>query len=713
MSPRKGPSRAARAGVLGAAMLLAACSLTPVDLEAERPLALRSTMEAANGTVLARFYKQNRVYVSIDKIPQVAIDAVIAAEDARFFEHSGFDFRAIARAALANLQSRSVVQGGSTITQQYVKNTYFREPGRTFERKARELRLAVAVERRLSKREILERYLNTVYFGDGAFGIKVAAHIYFGHGLHSLSAADAALLAAMIRAPSLYDPRAHPQRAFQRRNYVLERMTELGTLDPHRARRASLAPLGVGPRPAERATREPHFVEAVRQELLRDPRLGRTPDERDRLLHEGGLRVTTTLSRRLQEAAEEAVSAHLDKRGDPEAALVALRPRTGAIVAMVGGRDWSTSQVNLALGASGGGSGRQAGSSFKPIVAAAALEAGIELDALYESTPATFTLEGGESWAVGNAEGEGYGLMPLDEALVRSVNGVYARLGLQLGAGAVAHQAHLMGVSSELHPNPAIALGAEEVSVLDMASSYATLANNGTAITPTTIKTVRLPGGELLEPRQEVNRDVVSPGNAYLLTQVLEEVIDRGTGTAAGIARPAAGKTGTTNDYADAWFVGYTPELVAAVWVGHPRGSVPMTSVHGIRVSGGTFPAMIWRSFMLEALAGAPIRDFTVPEGQLVTVEVDPESGLRAAPWCPGEPEIMLRELVPEQYCPPPAEPEPGPTATEEATPEPEGPRGRPKEDAKEGEGGDRGDESEREPRATPSPSPSLSTPAP
>jgi penicillin-binding protein 1A len=706
--------RGPAAAVVVAALLLSACSLAAVDLHAERPLALRSTIEAADGTVLARFYKQNRVYVSIDKIPQAVIDAVVAAEDARFFEHSGFDFRAIARAALANIESRSVVQGGSTITQQYVKNTYFREPGRTLDRKARELRLALAVERRLSKQEILERYLNTVYFGDGAYGIKVAAHTYFGHGLDTLTAADAALLAALIRAPSLYDPRTHPQRAIQRRDYVLGRMTGLGMLEPHRARRAALSPLGIAPPPPERAVRQPHFVEAVRQELLRDPRLGRTPDERDRLLHEGGLRVSTTLSPRLQVAAEQAVSAHLDQPGDPEAALVALRPRTGAVVAMVGGRDWSTSQVNLALGAEGGGSGRQAGSAFKPIVTAAALEAGIELNDLYESTPATFTLEGGESWTVANAEGEGYGLMPLDEALVHSVNAVYARVALQIGAGAVARQAHLMGVSSELHPVPAIALGAEGVSVLDMASAYATLANNGTAITSTTIKSVGLSGGGVLEPRQEVATDVVAPGNAYLLTQVLEDVIDRGTGTAADIGRPAAGKTGTTNDYADAWFVGYTPELVAAVWVGYPRGSVPMTSVHGIRVSGGTFPAMIWRSFMLEALAGEPVRGFTVPAGEYVTVEIDPRSGLLAAPWCPGEPRVVLRELIPDQYCSPPPTPEPSPTPTPEATPTPRRPRARPAPDAGDrGEDNQAGKQQQQEPRATPTPSPSASTPAP
>jgi penicillin-binding protein 1A len=702
--------RGPAAGVVVAATLLSACSLTPVDLDAERPLALRSTIEAADGSVLARFYEENRAYVSIDKIPRMVVDAVVAAEDARFFEHSGFDFRAMARAALANLESRSVVQGGSTITQQYVKNTFFRRPGRTLERKARELRLAIAIERRLSKQEILERYLNTVYFGDGAYGLKVAAHTYFGRGLRALNLGDAALLAAVIRAPSLYDPRTHRERALERRDYVLRRMTELGMLETGRARRAAGSALDLAPPERARSAREPYFVEALRQELLRDPRLGRTPDERDRLLHEGGMRVDSTLSPRLQAAAEAAVRAHLDEPGDPEAALVALRPRTGAIVAMVGGRDWSASQVNLALGTRGGGSGRQAGSSFKPIVAAAALEAGLELDDLYESSPATFTLDGGETWTVGNAEGGGSGLMPLDEALVHSVNGVYARLGLQLGGDAVVRQAHLMGVASDLRPLPALALGAQEVSVLDMAAAYATIANNGTAITPTTVRAIHLRDEPTLEARQEVSEDIVSVGNAYLLTQALEDAIERGTGTAADLDRPAAGKTGTTNDYADAWFVGYTPELVAAVWVGYPDGRIPMTSVHGLRVSGGTFPAMIWRSFMLEALAGAPVRDFTVPAGEYVTVEIDPRTGLRAAPWCPGELEVMLPEQIPEEYCPPPPEPEPSATPTEEPTPDARRQRASPRSDDAD-DTGDTEEQPEEEPDGTPAPSPTASPP--
>jgi penicillin-binding protein 1A len=708
-------SWSAAAVAVALTLLLGACALAPVDLSNQRPLQLRSTIEASDGTVLARFYKQNRVYVPIQRMPQSLIDAVVAAEDARYFEHNGFDFRAMARAALANIRSGRVVQGGSTITQQYVKNTYFREPGRTFERKARELRLAVELERRYSKWEILERYLNTVYFGEGAYGVKVAAQTYFDHGLGTLSLPEAALLAALIRAPTAYHPRLHPEQAKSRRDYVLARMAQMGAVSAGRAAAAATSELGVSRRGRTMAYREPFFVEAVRQEILGDPRLGSTPDERDRLLHEGGLRVETTLQPRLQAAAEGAVSAHLSEPGDPEAAIVAIRPRTGRIVAMVGGRDYAASQVNLALGVSGGGSGRQPGSSFKPIVTAAALESGISLAERFESSPATFTLESGETWTVHNAEGEGYGLMPLDEALVHSVNGVFARLGLQLGAGPVTTLARLMGVTAKLAPVPSVVLGADEVSVLDMAAAYATLANRGTALTPTAVKRIRLPGGEVLGPRQEVRPRVISPGSAYLVTKVLEQVIARGTGSAADIGRPAAGKTGTTNDYADAWFVGYTPQLVAAVWVGYPHGRVPMTSVHGIRVSGGTFPAMIWRTFMTTALEGAPVEDFSAPRSEYVTVEIDPATGLRAAPWCPGEPRTMLAQLVPTEYCPTPPPPEPSPTATPSPTPTATpGP-------GKEAEGGGTGQEDKGKEdkgkedgppqggQATPTPSPSPS----
>ncbi len=681
-----------RLGAVSLVLLLGAgaCSLPPVDLDKERPLALRTTISAADGTKLARLYKQNRSLVPLERVPRSLIVSVLAAEDRRFFDHPGYDLGSIARAAAANLAAGEVVQGASTITQQYVKNAYFRRAPRTLERKARELRIALEVERTLTKRQILERYLNTVYFGDGAYGAKAAAETFFDHGVGRLTLGESALLAAVIRSPESYNPRNHPGASRSRRNYILRRLAELDMVGFRPARRARHSRLQVVVRPPQVPTRQPYFVEAVKRELMTDRRLGRTEQERAAALWTGGLDVETTLDLELQRAAEEAVGGILNQPGDPEAALVAIRPSSGEIVAMVGGRDWSTSQVNLALGTSGGGSGRQPGSAFKPLVAATALESGITLDELYESSAGVFTLPSGEPWAVHNAEGGAGGLIRLDEALVHSVNGVYARLILQLGADQVATQARLMGVQAKLPPYPSIALGGAEVSVLDMATSYATLANGGTAIEPTTIRSVELTGGDVLRPERRVVEGVISPGNAYLLTQVMQEVIRRGTGVAADFGRPAAGKTGTTNDYADAWFVGYTPDLVAAVWVGHPAGAIPMTSVHGIRVSGGTFPALIWREFMASALADEPIRDFVLPEGELVTVTIDPDSGLLAAPWCEGEPRQMLRQLVPTDYCPPPV-PEPTPSPT--PLPAQPGKEGREGKDGRNKDGRNNGDE--------------------
>jgi penicillin-binding protein 1A len=477
-------------------------------------------------------------------------------------------------------------------------------------------------------------------------------------------------------------------------------MVALGWTTRHEAHVAQRSALAVVARPPRIATRRPYFVEAVKREILMDARFGSNEQERARALYTGGLKIETTLEPRLQRAAEDAVRDVLDQPGDPEAALVALRPRSGRIVAMVGGRSWSRSQVNLALGRAGGGSGRQPGSAFKPIDLATALESGIRMDTEYASGPVAFTFEDGSTWPVTNSEGGGYGRLTLDEALVHSVNGVYARLGMDLGPDRIASQAHLMGVRSKLDIYPSIALGTSSVSVLDMATAYATLANYGRAIEPTTIGRVTLPNGEVVSPEQDTVEAALSAGNAYQITKALEEVVERGTGTAAQIGRPVAGKTGTTNDFTDAWFVGYTPQLVTAVWVGYPKGLVPMTSVHGIRVYGGTFPALIFRSFMTEALAGVPPKSFDVPRGSLVTVHVDPESGLLAAPWCESEKRTMLRELAPTTTCPlPPPSPLPSASPSDD--------------DRARDDRGDRGDRDQGEdkggPKASPSPAPKES----
>jgi penicillin-binding protein 1A len=329
------------------------------------------------------------------------------------------------------------------------------------------------------------------------------------------------------------------------------------------------------------------------------------------------------------------------------------------------------------------------------------MEQGIGLETEYESSPAVFTASDGSTWPVTNSDGSGSGLLPLGEAMVRSVNGVYARLGLQLGAEEVRSQARVMGVRSKLPPHPSIALGAGEVSVVDMAAAYATLANGGTAVEPTTLEKVTLSNGQVMKPEQEIFQSAVSPGNAYLLTKVLEQVITRGTGTQAQIGRPAAGKTGTTDDYADAWFVGYTPSLVTAVWVGYPEGRISMSSVHGIRVYGGTLPALIWRNFMQAALATTPIERFRLPTSELETVLINPATGLLAASWCEGEPRKMLRQLIPTEYCPVPP-PEPSPVVTPSPSPSGKKPSPSPSTSPKD----DKGDDGEPSPSPDASPSP-------
>lgn len=684
--------RGVTAILVGLALITSGCQLRPVDLEGSKQLALRTTITDSAGRVLAQLFRENRVVVELADLPPHTIDAVLAAEDRRFYEHEGYDLRAIARAAIVNLREGRIVQGGSTITQQYVENTYFRSRARTFPSKAREVRYAIEVEKVMSKNEILEGYLNTVYFGEGAYGIESASENYFGHSASELTIGESALLAGVIRAPSRDNPRDHPRVAMARRDQIVRRMEKLGMISSDDANSALAAPTKVTRKPPQIAFHEPYFVEAVKREVLNDERFGGEHD-RARALYKGGLQIETTLDSRLQRMAGDAINSVLNQPGDPAAALVAIDPKTGEIVAMIGGRDWKASQVNLALGKAGGGSGRQPGSSFKPIVAASALESRIPLETRYQSGSIRVTFPDDSVWSVASQD---HGLISLRQAMINSINGPFARLALQIGAGRVAAQAEMMGVRARLPSVPSIALGSVEVSVLDMAAAYATIANHGRALEPTTIRSIDFPNGITLEPERETVA-AMSPGNAFMLTEVLQQVIEEGTGTAARLDRPAAGKTGTSNDYADAWFVGYTPQLVAAVWVGYPEGRIPMTSVHGGLVLGGTLPAAIWRNFMLAAHRGLPVLDFEIPEEALVTVRIDPKSGLLAAPWCPGKNETMLRELVPLQYCPEPVIEPPEPIF---ASPSPSKGKG-------DDEGKGQKDEDEGKPDDEPEPEPS------
>jgi penicillin-binding protein 1A len=543
--------------------------------------------------------------------------AIVDIEDRRFFQHRGIDPRGMLRAAWTDLVHGKIIEGGSTITQQFVKNTD-RQNQRTIARKLREAALAWQLEQRWSKDEILTAYLNTIYFGNGAYGIERAARTYFGCTAAQLTLPEAALLAGIPRDPSLYDPFRNPKSARARRALVLQKMVQQGDITRGDARRANRAPL---PRvnQGERISgweRVPFFTDYVKDLLIRHLGTGE--------VYGGGLEVTTSIDLGLQKLAQKAVEQWLPDPLGPSAALVAIDPRDGEILAMVGGRNYKTSQFNLATQ-----SQRQAGSSFKPFVLAAALTEGISPSSVLTSKPLYLSL-GDRFWSVSNDEDAYLGPIDLKTATAYSDNTVFAQLTQIVGPKEVAAAAKALGIQSSLAPYLSIGLGTDLVNPLEMARAFSTLADNGVRVDgklfpgePRAVLGIRtgirklknlkkknnavLPNSET--PIQEIPSD-----NAAIITSMLENVVSYGTGRRAALPdRVAAGKTGTTENYGDAWFVGYTPQLAVAVWVGYPNKLVPMDHLfNGRPVMGGTYPALIWKSFMESAF---PYLEKTDPSG--------------------------------------------------------------------------------------------------
>jgi penicillin-binding protein 1A len=612
------------AALLGGSVKTASAGLP--SLAEMRPLAQpeRSQVYDRNGRVIEVLHdEQDRIVVPLASVPKVMRQAVLAAEDERFYRHRGIDDRSILRALLANVLSRESVQGGSTITQQLVRNTYPDLHDRSLLRKVKEASLAAQLEERLSKDQILEAYLNRVYFGSGYYGVEAASRGYFGKHVGQLTLSQAATLAGVIREPETSNPRTEPERALERRNTVLRQMAALSMTMPSAAARAVATPLGVRP-PSQVGGRYPWFIDALKTQLLQDPRLGHTVAERNRTIYEGGLRIDTTLDPAMQEDAERAVAAWRPKSG-PDVGLVAIDPRDGSVRALVGGRDYHRRQFNLAVQGE-----RQAGSSFKPFVLATAMANGISPESRWESSAFSSPRVCGAPWKVANYEGKGRGKITLREATWRSVNGVYARVMARLCPTRVVEMVKRLGADvppSQAHA-PSIALGSANVTPIEMASAYATLANGGVRNRPVLYTKVSHHGSTVLENQPHGERRI-SEALAFQVTDVLKGVIQRGTGTAARIGWPAAGKTGTTQDYRDAWFVGYTRQLATAVWMGYPGREVPMLDVGGIRVTGGSYPARIWHDFMASAMQGEPPLDWDRPSERL-HFSVGPPPGQQA-----------------------------------------------------------------------------------
>ncbi len=617
------------AAVLILALGSGACAYQ-VEVTAPPVGATSTKVFAADGTLITTLHaEQDREEVALADIAPGLRQAVVAIEDARFFNHKGVDLRALARAVQRNAAAGKVTEGGSTITQQYVKNVLL-DPSQNLDRKLKEAVLALQLERKYTKETILERYLNRIYFGNGAYGVQAAAQLYLGKPVADLGLPESALLAGLIAAPERYDPFDHPEAAQARRDVVLERMRELKVASEADVAAAKAAPLGVVGRPAAERYPAPHFVERVKRFVLDDPRFGATPAERRRTLFEGGLRIHTTLNLDIQAKAEEAVTTVLSAGGTdgPAGAMVILDPANGYVRALVGGRDFfgGTPEAKFDLATQGM---RQSGSSFKPFVLAAALDQGVPLEKVLDA-PGSLSVpmpDGQPDWVVENYEGSGGPPTNLTEATVASVNTVYAQLITEIGPQTAVDMARSLGVRSDLKPYPSAVLGTNEVTVLDMASAYGTFAADGVHADPVLVTEITRADGSVLYRRPATRTRVLSSDVARKVTSVLGEVVVRGTGVRAQIGRPEAGKTGTAQQWRDAWFVGYTPDLVGAVWVGFPDRQRSMTPpATPFKVTGGSWPAEIWNRAMSAALAEVPPDAFPTAEPPAAAPAAPPSS---------------------------------------------------------------------------------------
>lgn len=650
------------AAVVAAAFTSANGVLNNCDLASLKPFSIgqNSFVYAADGSLLGAIpAERNRQPVTLEGMSQWVTEATVAVEDRRFYEHAGLDYEGIVRAAVKNLESGHVVQGGSTITQQLVRNLYIGNE-RSLERKIKEACLARKVEKGHTKDWILTSYLNQVYFGNHAYGVEAAAQTYFAKHAKDLNLVEAALIAGMPQAPSVYDPFQRPDEAVRRRNEVLGAMLSAHHIDRAQHDEAVASRLKLKRGHIYTKIREPFFFSYVREELI--AKYGANT------VRGGGLKVYTTIVPRFQKLAARAIKQTLYYPNDPAAAIVSINPKNGAIRAMtavIPGKKHT--QFNLAAQGR-----RQAGSSFKPFVLTEAIREGINPDStMYLSAPFHWQPDPySEPWDVSTYGGDYSGPSTITQATLRSDNTVYARLTLDVGPEKVVQTAHKMGIKTKLEPVASVGLGSNSVGVLEMAVAYATIAARGVRSEPMAIRKVVLPNGKVDagagwgHPKR---KRVLSDGVAYQVAKILKMNIQAGTGTGADPGFVAGGKTGTTEDWGDAWFAGITTNASTVVWVGYPNAKIPMTAVHGIRVAGGTFPATIWRLFMVPAFGNHPPGDWPLPTDPVVWIPFHGQYQYFGAP--PGSGDKKKKKDKddggsPSTTAPTPTTTEPPPTTT-------------------------------------------------
>ena len=582
---------------------------------------------STDGVVLAELYREeNRAWINLNDISPALVQTVIAVEDSNFYKHGGLDFKGILRAIVKDIQAMSFVEGGSTLTQQLARNLFLHRR-RKISRKIAEAVLAVQIERKYSKDSILEFYLNQVYWGHNAYGIQSASLMYFGKSAQELTLAESALLVGMLTGPELYSPYRNLKGAKRRQKIVLNRMSKLDLISKEQASRAYQEDLDIQARKKFRY-KAPYFTTHVIQQLIE--MFG------EEEAYTSGMRVYTTLNYKLQEKAEAVVKKYVDYGKTPkwvrgekvpslnyqEGALLALDPRNGHIIAMQGGEDFQKNQFNRTTQAY-----RQPGSSFKPFVYYAALEKGFSPGSFFEDKPVTFnTIEG--PYSPRNYTQKYLGNLPMRKALERSVNVVAIKLNYLVGPENVVNVTKKIGIKSNLKPILSLPLGANEVTMLDLVSSYGAFANAGRRVEPTAIIRIEDRDGIPLYEHKLKEERVASAKHVAVLVDMLKGVVKFGTGKNANLPRPVAGKTGTTSDYRDAWFVGFVPQLVCAAWVGNDDNSSTY------KITGGWVPALMWKGFMKEAMKDIVPQDFPPPRG-LVERKVDWTTGGLATQFSP------------------------------------------------------------------------------